>query len=200
MDESPLTELQSDRLLLRAWQPSDLEPLAALNADPQVMRYFPATLSTEQSQAMLERLGEHHSRSGFTFWALERRDTAEMIGMTGIAVVNFPAPFTAATDPAVEIGWRLAHAAQGQGFATEAARAALAHALGSLELPEIVSFTTVDNLASQRVMQKIGMQRDPAEDFEHPSLPTGHPMRRHVLYRLSRAQYSQMNPTGERKP
>ncbi|MBM7061456.1 GNAT family N-acetyltransferase [Pseudomonas sp. UL073] len=180
-----LIELESPRLYLRRWRAQDLPALAALNADPEVMRYFPTCLSREQSDALAARLDSHFTEHGFTFWALERKDDGSLIGFTGLARVDFAAPFT----PAVEIGWRLARAHWAQGFAREAARAALACAFDRLQLDEVVSFTTLGNRPSRRVMESIGMQRELAGDFEHPNLPPGHPLRRHVLYRLRRADW-----------
>ncbi|AYC31512.1 N-acetyltransferase [Pseudomonas cavernae] len=178
-------ELHSPRLRLRAWRDADLPAFAALNADPAVMRHFPACLSRDESDALAARIRAHFAAHGFGAWALERRDSGAFIGFTGLAQVGFAAPFS----PAVEIGWRLARAHWGQGFAREAARAALACAFERLGLDEVVAFTTPSNLPSQRVMQAIGMRHDPADDFEHPQLPPGHPLRRHVLYRLSREQW-----------
>ncbi|MCY1273286.1 Acetyltransferase (GNAT) domain protein [compost metagenome] len=178
-------ELDSPRLWLRQWRDEDLAPLAALCADPEVMRYFPAPLSRDESAALLDRIRAHFDSHGFGPWALQRKDSGELIGFTGLFEVGFAAPFT----PAVEIAWRLARAHWRQGFASEAARVALACGFTRLGLDEVVSFTTTSNEPSQRVMQAIGMRRDPAEDFEHPDLPPGHPLRRHVLYRLRRAAW-----------
>ncbi|QTN47022.1 GNAT family N-acetyltransferase [Ectopseudomonas mendocina] len=181
----PLIETSTQRLLLRAWCDSDLPALVALNADIEVMRHFPEPLDAEQSAQLLARLRAHHEQHGFTFWALERRDDGELIGFTGLAQVGFEAPFV----PAVEIGWRLARAHWRQGYASEAARAALAVAFERLALDEVVSFTTSANLPSQAVMRSIGMQRDESGDFLHPRVPDGHPMQPHVLYRMRREQW-----------
>lgn len=176
-----LIETSTERLLLRAWRDTDLPALAALNADAEVMRHFPAPLDAEQSAHLLA----HHELHGFTFWALQRRDSCELIGFTGLAQVGFEAPFV----PAVEIGWRLARAHWRQGYAGEAARAALAVAFEQLGLDEVVSFTVPANLPSQAVMRCIGMQRDEAGDFLHPRVPHGHPLQPHVLYRIRREQW-----------
>ncbi|UTH35753.1 GNAT family N-acetyltransferase [Pseudomonas sp. KHPS1] len=181
----PLIETSTERLLLRAWRDSDLPALAALNADAEVMRHFPAPLDAEQSAHLLARLRAHHEQHGFTFWALQRRDSGELIGFTGLAQVSFAAPFV----PAVEIGWRLARAHWRQGYAGEAARAALAVAFEQLGLDEVVSFTVPANLPSQAVMRSIGMQRDEAGDFLHPRVPDGHPLQLHVLHRIRREQW-----------
>jgi ribosomal-protein-alanine N-acetyltransferase len=126
---------------------------------------------------------QHFADKGFGWWALEIPGGAPFIGFVGLSIPRFNAHFT----PCVEIGWRLAHAAWGKGYATEAARAALAHGFDVLKLEEIVSFTTTANLRSRNVMEKIGMRRDPADDFDHPSIAAGHPQRPHVLYRKTRA-------------
>ncbi len=181
----PLIETATERLLLRAWRDSDLPALAALNADAEVMRHFPSPLDAEQSAQMLARMREHLDEHGFGFWALQRRDSGELIGVTGLARVSFAAPFV----PAVEIGWRLARAHWRQGYAREAACAALAVAFEQLGLDQVVSFTVPANLPSQAVMRSIGMQRDKDGDFLHPKLPDGHPLQPHVLYRIRRAQW-----------
>jgi RimJ/RimL family protein N-acetyltransferase len=172
----------TQRLIMRAWRPEDREPFAALNADPEVMRHFPAPLSRQESDALVDRMEAKLAADGWGLWALETRDRAEFLGFTGLNVPRLEAHFM----PAVEVGWRLARGAWGHGYASEAARAALDHGFTTLELPEIVSFTTAANTRSRAVMERIGMTRDPAGDFEHPSLPPGHPIRPHVLYRISR--------------
>lgn len=183
MGEVP--ELSTPRLRLRGWQPEDLAPFAALNADPEVMEHFPEPLSRERSDALVERIQAGFGRHGFGLWAVEVTSTAEMIGFTGLSAPAFDAPF----QPAVEIGWRLARASWGHGYATEAARAALAFGFGPAGLDQVVSFTAATNIRSQRVMQRIGMTRDPADDFDHPALSAGHRLRRHVLYRLTAAAW-----------
>ena len=180
-----MTELTTDRLLLRNWRDSDREPFAALNADPAVMEHFPALQSREMSDALIDRNIPLIDERGWGLWALEVRDTSEFIGFTGLSVPSFEAHFM----PAVEIGWRLAKGAWGNGYATEAARAALAHGFGPAGLEAIVSFTAIPNLPSQRVMQRIGMVHDEPGDFDHPRIPEGHRLRRHVLYRIDRAQW-----------
>lgn len=184
MPTAPL--LITSRLILRGWQPADHEPFAALNADPQVMEFMPAPLSREESDARVRRIEEHFTAHGFGLWALEDRATGEFLGFTGLALPGFTACFT----PCVEVGWRLRRSAWGQGFATEAARAALEFGFDSLGLPEIVSFTTVTNQRSRRVMERLGLRCCPAEDFAHPMLPADHPLSRHVLYRLPRSGWS----------
>ncbi|WP_408599009.1 GNAT family N-acetyltransferase [Pseudomonas sp. PLMAX] len=183
----PILELASARLLLRQWHDGDLAEFAAMCADPQVMRYFPAPLSRSESASMIDRVREHFAEHGFGPWALERKDTGQFIGFTGLGVIGFDAPFT----PAVEIGWRLAREHWGLGYASEAAWTALRCGFDRLVLNEVVSFTAVSNLPSQKVMQAIGMHHDPADDFDHPRLALDHPLRRHVLYRISREQWLQ---------
>jgi len=147
------------------------------------MEFFPACLSRAESDAGVDRIHAHFARHGFGLYAAELRQTGEFIGYVGLAVPNFTAPFT----PCVEIGWRLAASHWGRGLATEGARAVLAYAFEELRLAEIVSFTVPANLRSRRVMEKIGMTRDAGDDFDHPNLAEGHPLRRHVLYRLRSA-------------
>lgn len=173
-------QLDTSRLLLRRWRASDHEPFAALNADPEVMEHFPNLLAREQSDRLVERIEAEFEHRGHGLWALETREGGEFIGFTGLAAVPFEAGFT----PAVEIGWRLARPAWRHGYATEAARAALAFGFDELALEEIVSFAVPGNARSRAVMERIGMERDPAGDFDHPGLPVGHPLSRHVLYRI----------------
>jgi RimJ/RimL family protein N-acetyltransferase len=177
--------LRTERVVLRPWQQSDRAPFAELNADPEVMQYFRATLTNEQSDALVDRITAAFDRQrGWGLWALEERSTGRFLGFTGLAAVAFTAPFT----PATEIGWRLRRDAWGHGYATEAAGAALAFAFAAdgLELRELVSFTAEINVRSRAVMQRVGMRYDPTDDFDHPALPGGHPLRRHVLYRVKR--------------
>ena len=180
-----IKELESPRLRLRPWRDTDLPEFAALCADTQVMRYFPAALSRLESAALIGRFRGHFAEYGYGMWALERKDTGAFIGCTGLLNVSFAAAFT----PAVEIGWRLAPEHWGLGYASEAAWAVLRCAFDRLALDQVVSFTSEPNLPSQKVMQAIGMQRDLDGDFEHPRLVEGHPLRPHVLYRISRAQW-----------
>ncbi|MGH8381409.1 GNAT family N-acetyltransferase [Pseudomonas sp.] len=184
---TPILELQSARLVLRQWQDDDLGEFAAMCADPQVMRYFPAPLTRLESAALIGRIRGHFNEYGFGLWALERKDTGAFIGMTGLLNVNFDADFA----PAVEIAWRLARRHWGLGFASEAAWASLRCAFAQLGLEQVVSFTSESNLPSQKVMQAIGMQQDLDASFLHPKLPEDHPLRAHVLYRINRAQWQQ---------
>lgn len=182
---TPILELESARLVLRQWQDDDLREFAAMCADPQVMRYFPAPLTRLESAALIGRLRGHFAEYGFGLWALERKDSGAFIGMTGLLNVNFNAGFA----PAVEIGWRLARRHWGLGFASEAAWTCLRCAFAQLGLEQVVSFTSESNLPSHKVMQAIGMQADPDSNFEHPRIPPGHPLRPHVLYRINRTQW-----------
>lgn len=178
-----MTGIETPRLRLRRWHPDDRAPFAALNADPVVMEHLPALLTPEQSDAMVERIEACFDEHGFGLWATEilhGPDNGRFIGYVGLWPATFEAHFT----PAIEVGWRLARPYWGRGYATEAARAATADGFGRLGLAEIVSFTAAGNRRSRRVMEKLGMTHDPADDFDHPGLPDGHPLRRHVLYRL----------------
>jgi RimJ/RimL family protein N-acetyltransferase len=180
-----LAGFRTQRLILRQWRDTDLEPFAALNADPEVMRHFPAPLAPAESDALADWARAGLSQRGWGLWAVEVAGGASFIGFVGLAVPRFEAAFT----PAVEVGWRLAREHWGRGYATEGARAALAVAFERLNLDEIVSFTTVGNDRSRRVMERLGMTRDPRDDFEHPLLAACNPLRPHVLYRLTRAEW-----------
>jgi RimJ/RimL family protein N-acetyltransferase len=168
---------------LRRWLPADREPFAALTADPRVMEFFPALLSREESDSRADRIEDHFDRHGFGLWAVEVPGVAAFVGFVGLSVPPFEAPFT----PCVEVGWRLAAEHWGRGYATEGARAALAFGFEALGLRAVLSYTVPGNVRSRRVMERIGMAHDTAGDFEHPLLPEGHPLRRHVLYRITRA-------------
>jgi RimJ/RimL family protein N-acetyltransferase len=173
---------------MREWRDSDREPYAALNADAEVMRHFPSTLTVEQSSEMIDRMMSVWIDRSFGLWAVERSDTTDFIGFVGLAAPTWHAAFT----PCVEVGWRLAKQHWGHGFAPEAATAALEWGFANVDLPDdqVVSFTTVANVSSRRVMEKIGMVRDPDGDFDHPLLPEWSE-RRHVLYRISRRQFAE---------
>jgi RimJ/RimL family protein N-acetyltransferase len=180
-------DILTSRLRLRRWRPEDRAPFAALNADPRVMEHFPKCLDRTESDAMVERIEAHFATHGFGPWAVEVKDGEPFIGFIGLAVPRFVAHFT----PAVEIGWRLAFDAWGRGFATEGARPVLAFATDTLRLAEIVSYTAPANVRSIRVMERLGLQRDERDDFDHPLVPEGHPLRRHVLYRTVTASAEQ---------
>lgn len=173
-------ELRTARLLLRRWVVADRDPFAAMNADPRVMEYLPAVLGPGESDALADRIAHHFDTHGFGLWAVEIPGVTPFAGFVGLAVPAFRAHFT----PCVEVGWRLAAGCWGQGYATEAGRAAVDFGFERLSLPEVVSFTVPDNLRSRRVMERLGMAHEPADDFDHPNAP---PLRqRHVLYRSVR--------------
>ncbi len=182
MADSEPHSIRTERLLLRRWRESDREPWAAMNADPAVMEHFQAPLTREQSDAAMDRFDDSFDEHGFGLWAVEVVANRRFIGTVGLNVPTFEAHFT----PAVEAGWRLAREAWGQGYAFEAASAALAYGFDVIDLDEIVSMTAPRNERSWRLMQRLGMTRDPADDFDHPRIADGHPLQRHVLYRLRR--------------
>ena len=175
-------ELRTERLLLRLWRDSDRLPFQQMNADPRVMEFFPAPLTADASDELFNRAREHLKRHGFGPFAVELLESSSFIGFIGLSIPAFAAHFM----PAVEIGWRLAFDDWGQGLATEGARAVLSYGFEALGLEQIVSFTVPANLRSRRVMEKLGMTHDPRDDFNHPNLPEGHPLRRHLLYRIKR--------------
>ncbi len=172
--------LITDRLILREWRNEDHEPFARMNADPRVMEFMPALLSPEESNRFVQRIATHFREHGFGLYAVQLKSEPTFLGFTGLSVPSFQAAFT----PCVEIGWRLAAEAWGKGYATEAARAVVDHAFEKLGLEDLVSFTVPANLRSRRVMEKLGMRHDVADDFDHPLIPAGDRLRRHVLYRL----------------
>ena len=175
-----MAEISTERLVMRGWRESDLEPWAAMNADPEVRRYLGPLLTFEQAEAWMLNFQDDLDRYGFGFWAVEVRASGQFIGFTGLGTVDEGMPFTG-----VEVGWRLARPAWGHGYATEAALAALEYGFDDLGLPEIVAVTMAANLRSQAVMRRIGMTSDPAEDFDDPDVEES-PLRRHVLYRKRR--------------
>jgi ribosomal-protein-alanine N-acetyltransferase len=181
--------IRTDRLLLRPWRPADRQPFARLNADPEVMEFFVSPLTREQSDAFVDRIEAGFAEHGFGVWAVEEVATGGFIGFTGLLHQTFEASFT----PAFEIGYRLARHAWGHGYATEAAREAVRFGFEQAGLPEIVSMTAVGNVRSRAVMHKLGMTYDPADDFDHPRVPDGHPLKRHVLYRLTAQRWHSMH-------
>lgn len=178
----PPPELQTPRLRLRAWRYADRAPFAALNADLRVVAFLPGPLARDESDAVADRIAAHFAEHGFGLWAVEIPGVAPFAGFIGLSRPRFTAAFT----PCVEIGWRLAAEHWGRGYATEGAQAALAFGFQRLRLAQIVSFTVPENLRSRRVMERLGMTRAPTDDFDHPLLPEGHRLRRHVLYRITR--------------
>ena len=179
--DSPGNHLQTERLVLRRWHEEDRDAFAALNADPVVMEHFPEPLTRERSDLMLDTIDTALETTGFGIWAVEELRSGALIGFAGLAKVGFLAHFT----PAVEVGWRLTPSAWGQGFATEAATAALDYGFATIRLAEVVSFTTTTNERSIAVMKRLAMTHDPADDFNHPQIARGNPLSRHVLYRIS---------------
>ncbi len=180
-----IIEVDTPRLRMRQWRDADREPFAALNADPAVMEFFAGVESRESSDASIEAWQSQLAARGWSNWALELRASGEFLGFTGLSVPRRVLPFS----PCVEVGWRLARRHWGQGYATEAARAALEVGFARLALPEIVSFTAVGNRRSRAVMERIGL-RDTHRDFDYPAFPDGHPLRRHCLYRLTREEWT----------
>jgi RimJ/RimL family protein N-acetyltransferase len=183
--------LLSARLRLRAWRESDLEPFAALNADRCVTRFLSGALTRAQSDALAAQAQARIEAHGWGLWALELRASGSFIGCLGLAVPAFQAHFT----PCVEIGWRLARPYWGAGLATEAARECLRFAFAELHLEEVVAFTVPANQRSRALMERLGLRHDAAGDFPHPQLPAGHPLSRHVLYRLSRQCWQEAQRT-----
>jgi RimJ/RimL family protein N-acetyltransferase len=177
---SAFVTMSSGRICLRRWRDEDREAFAAMNSDARVMEFFRSRLSRVESDAMVDGIQKNFSERGFGLWAVEIRGVAPFIGFAGLAVARFSAHFT----PCVEVGWRLAFAHWGHGYATQAARLALGYGFGTLALSDVVSFTSATNHRSRAVMERLGMRRDPVEDFDYPSFPEAHPLRRHVLYRL----------------
>jgi RimJ/RimL family protein N-acetyltransferase len=175
-----ITELRTERCLLRQWRSDDLAPWRAMNADTAVRRYFPSVLGGEQANAEAQRCRDAIAERGWGMWALEIPGVFDFAGIVGLNIPGYDAPWM----PAVEVGWRLRQDAWGQGYATEAAREALRFAFGPLALAEVVALTVPGNAPSRRVMEKLGMLHNPADDFDHPRVAEGHPLRRHLLYRL----------------
>ncbi|MBI3409118.1 MAG: GNAT family N-acetyltransferase [Planctomycetes bacterium] len=183
------TDLRTKRLHLRRWRASDRQPFAQLNCDPQVVEFFSGPHSRPESDALADRIEAHFQQHGFAPWAVEIPGVTEFAGFIGLSIPRFEAAFT----PCIEVGWRLAAEYWNQGYATEGARAAVDFAFRWIKAKEIVSFTVPANLRSRRVMKKLGMTRSAEDDFDHPFLPIGHPLRRHVLYRMK-------NPDGAPPP
>ncbi len=183
-----MSTLLTERLLLRPWRVEDREPFTRMNADPRVMRFFSKCLTPEETGRIADYIEGHFQQYGYGLFAAELRESGEFIGFIGLNHPLFQAHFT----PCVEIGWRLNAAWWNRGLATEGAQAVLRYGFDELKLPEIVAFTVPGNVPSRRVMEKIGMGYDPAGDFEHPGLPEGHPLRPHVLYRISPEQESEL--------
>jgi RimJ/RimL family protein N-acetyltransferase len=178
-------ELETPRLHLRAWTDDDLPAFAAMNADPEVMRHFPEAMSADKSDRLAKRIRDNMTKHGWGLWAIDIKSGPHFGGFVGLAIPTFKEHFT----PAVEIGWRLARDCWGRGYATEGAQAVLTFAFGRLNLAEVVSFTAEGNERSRAVMERLGMTHKPAEDFDHPMIAAGSPVRRHVLYRLTQKRW-----------
>jgi len=186
--------LRGSRVVLRGWEARDAKPFADLNADPVAMEFFPAPLSRTESDAMVERAQAALESRGWGFWCLEIDGACA--GFVGLSQPTFEAHFM----PCVEVGWRLSTRHWGMGYATEAARLVVDFGFRRLRLPEIVSFTTVANWRSRRVMERLGMRHDPIDDFEHPRIAPGHALRMHVLYRLLATDYDRAGGERREKP
>lgn len=180
---------ETERLILRTWQEADTTPFIAINQDPDVMRYFPYLQDRAYTLSLIEKIEQHQQKYGFSLYAVELKKTGEMIGFTGLFNASFKAHFT----PAMEIGWRIASQHWNKGYATEAAKTVLHAAFHQFNLDEVVSFTTETNIPSRSVMEKIGLQYNPRDDFNHPALKSDSPLLRHVLYRLSKKDYRANN-------
>jgi RimJ/RimL family protein N-acetyltransferase len=177
--------LRTERLLLRRWRGADHEPFAAINADPLVMEYYPAVLSRVRSDALIERFEAGFEEHGYGLWAVELPGERPLAGYVGLFSVEIDVAFA----PAVELGWRLARECWGRGIASEAAGASIAFAFEELGLDELIAYTAVVNRRSRQLMERLGMTRDPAEDFRHPSREVNGRLAPHVLYRLAADDY-----------
>jgi RimJ/RimL family protein N-acetyltransferase len=186
-----LIELHTDRLFLRQWRDEDHAPFAAMNSDSRVMEFFPGLLSSSESDALATEIRARIARRGWGMWAVQIEGEAPFIGFVGLNVPEYTIP----ASPCVEIGWRLAAAYWGKGYASEAARGALRVAFETLDLPEVVAFTAVGNQRSRAVMERLGMHNS-GENFEHPRVAPGHPLREHVLYRMPRERWLKL-PAAE---
>ena len=188
MIPSRTTRLTTERLVLRTWTDDDIGPMLAMSTDPEVMRFFPAPMTARQVDDFVALQGARLEAGDPGIFVVER--DGAFLGFTGLSVPRHPLP----CQPCVEVGWRLVREAWGHGYATEAATASLDHAFDTLGLDEVVSFTAVVNLPSRRVMERLGMRRDPAEDFDHPAVPAGHEVERHVLHRITADQWRDFTP------
>lgn len=190
MNTEPKIILTTDRLILRTWQVTDIPAMAAISADPQVMEFFPAIQDKEATIKLTNHNNDHYEKYGYAFYALEIKATGEFIGFVGLNHPPYEIPnFKPKGSPVVEIGWRLAARHWNQGYATEAARAVLEHAFTQLKLDEIISFTAAINTKSRHIMEKIGLQHDKTDDFDHPKIAENDRLKKHVLYRLTRDKY-----------
>ena len=192
--------LSTKRLILRTWEPSDVPWMTAISSNPRVMEHFPVLQDNAATQALIDHINQHYETFGYALYAVEIKDTHEFIGFVGLNHPSFEIPnFQPKGLPIVEIGWRLSSKHWGQGYATEAAKAVLHYAFTELDLPEIISFTVPANTKSRHVMEKIGLHHSEADDFDHPKLEENSPLKRHVLYRLTRDDYQANQITDKRK-
>jgi ribosomal-protein-alanine N-acetyltransferase len=180
-------EIWTERLLLRRWRPEDRQPFAALNADREVMEFFPAPLSRDESDALADRIEEHFESQGYGLWAMEVLGGAPFAGFVGLNLANLTE--IGIPEDAVEVGWRLDRTHWGKGYATEAATASLQYAFENARLAEVLSFTSTVNKRSQQLMERIGMRRDPSGGFDHPRVPRESRLRAHVLYRMASREW-----------
>jgi len=187
--------LHTDRLILRPWRESDLEPFAQINADPRVMEFYPQVLTRQESDALAEKFQREFAERGYGFWVVEVPGFADFIGYVGLNYWNLEMAFS----PCIDVGWRLGSQYWGCGFATEAAKAALRFGFEVRKFEEIVSMATVGNVRSHRVMERLGMKSNPMDQFEHPKLPKGHPLSLRTLYRLKREEWHLILDSGHKK-
>ena len=180
------TILRTRRLILRQWKDSDLLPFAKMNADHRVMEFMLGKMTKEETCQSIEGIKKHFDAHGFGRWAVELTESGKFIGFVGISIPPYTLPFS----PCVEIAWRICPEEWGRGYAPEAAKEVLRDGFERVGLEEIVSFTTLTNLKSRRVMEKLGMQHCPDQNFDHPMVPEGHRLRRHVLYRMGKSDWS----------
>jgi RimJ/RimL family protein N-acetyltransferase len=182
--ETEMAKLETERLILRNWIDEDHAPFAALNADPDVMEFFPSTLTKDQSNSMVDRVRGLIDEKGYGFWACEEKLSGQFIGFVGLNNPEYELPF----NPCLEIGWRLAKPYWGKGYASEAAKTALQYAFQTLDAAEVVSFTAVINERSSAVMKRLGFLNS-NENFKHSALADGHPLQEHVLYKMQRSDF-----------
>lgn len=182
--------IETDRLILRPWTPQDLEPFAKINADPRVMEHMLKTLTIEQTRAFIDRINDQIANHGYGLFATALKTSNEFIGYVGLSIPSFETDFT----PCTEIGWRLAFHHWGKGYATEAAKEVLKLGFTQYALPEILSWTTPNNFRSRRVMEKLHMTHNPADNFLHPNISLNHPSSLHVLYRITKNDFLKNNP------
>ena len=178
------TIIETERLLLRTWKEEDAEPYYQMNQDPRFLEFLPDTISMEQAKEYIVSTNKRIAKNGFSFFAIEEKESGNLAGSLGLEKIESPFPFA----PAIKIGWRLAFPYWGRGYATEAAKAVLNYGFYTLGFEEIVSYAVAENHASRRIMEKIGMTRDVQGDFERPHLPAGHRLSRSVLYRIKKGE------------